>query len=108
LFKEELDLKEKIKKCSKLKIIIKDKSENKTIKIPSIPFWLLDILGNTAIKFVEIAFKYKKSFKGDEKYLIEVFKEINLHQILNELKNYGQFDLVYVEDREDEIKISVI
>lgn len=96
-------------KASKLKITVVDKKENQSIRIPAIPFWLLSSLGSIGLGIGSIALRFSKNL---DEYSKEALKSINsrdLRKILKEIKKYGPFDLVDVDDGDGTIvKISVL
>jgi len=95
------------RKASKLKIYVSEK--NKTIRLPGIHFCFLKFLINIGIYIANISMKKGKIDDEDTKKLLYILNEIDLNIIFNELKNYGPFDLIHVEEGKDtEIKISIL
>ncbi len=97
------------KKASKLKILIIDKGEGKTIRIPAIPFWLITSLGNMGLKIGKFAAKRSDTIDDETKEYLNVLDDIDLREIFEELKSHGPFELVNVEEEDgDMVKISIL
>jgi hypothetical protein len=96
------------RKASKLKIIVVDKKENQSIRIPAIPFWLLSFLGSMGLGIGSIALRFSKNLDEYPKEALKAINSKDLRKILKEIKKYGPFDLVDVDDGDGTIvKISV-
>lgn len=91
-------------KARKLKVIIRD--SGKRYPIPSIPFWLMDITGSLGIK---IALRHSKYKLGSKEFTAEDIDELNFYfkKLLSALRNYGPFNLVTVEDLEDNTFVDI-
>lgn len=97
------------KKASKLKIKIKDRDSNKRINIPGIPFWLITSLGSLGLTVTKLVANKSDTLDDETKQYLKILDEINIKELLGELKNYGPFDLVNVfEEDGDEVKISIL
>jgi hypothetical protein len=103
------------KKASRLKIIVVDKDENKSIKIPAIPFWLLDFLLSTSFGICSIVSRFSNRLDLDEdtKTSLELINNKDLSKdlkmIFKEMRQYGTFNLVDIKDGDGTIvKISVL
>ena len=95
-------------KASKLKITVVDKKENQSIRIPAIPFWLLSSLGSIGLGIGSIALRFSKNLDEYSKEALKAINSKDLRKILKEIKKYGPFDLVDVDDGDGTIvKISV-
>ncbi len=99
----------KTKRCSKLKIYVYSKDDNKTIRLPAIPLWLITLLGSFALTIIKLVrFVPNIMNKKTEKYL-NLLKHFNLREILLELKTHEPFDLVNVEEKDgDVVRISIL
>ncbi|EOD00039.1 hypothetical protein [Caldisalinibacter kiritimatiensis] len=97
-----------INKATKLKIKIIDKSENKTINLPPLPFWLIKTLGNLGIKFSSIAAKHSKDMDEHSKKYLAKIDDIDLGEILDALKEHGPCDIVDVISEDAVVKISTL
>ncbi|MBU5456138.1 hypothetical protein [Caproiciproducens sp. MSJ-32] len=95
------------RKASKIKIYITD--EDKNIKLPAIPFWLLDLFISLGLGLGSIALKFVNDIDEETKSILESINSEDLRKIFNELKKYGPFDMVDIEDGDStKIKISVL
>lgn len=100
---------ESSKKASKLKIKIKDSDSNKKINLPGIPFWLITSLGSLGLTITKFTINKSDTLDDETKHYLKVLDELNLKELLGQLKNYGTFDLVDIlEEDGDEVKISII
>lgn len=97
----------KNKKATKLKIIIKN--EGNSINIPGIPFWLINILADLGFGLSSIALKFADDLDEKTKRILDSIKSEDIKLIINELRDYGSFDLVdIVVGNETEVKISIL
>ena len=95
------------KKATKLKILITD--EDKKISIPSIPFWLINLLIALGFGITSIAFKYGKDIDENTKKILKSIDRKDIKEIIKELKKCGPTDLVKVEEgNETIVKISIL
>lgn len=95
------------RKASKIKIYIID--EDKNIKLPAIPFWLLDFFISIGLGLGSIALKFVNDIDEETKSILESINSEDLRKIFNELKKYGPFDMVDIEDGDNTIvKISIL
>lgn len=95
--------------CSKLKIIIYSKEDNKTIRIPSIPFWFITSLGNAGLTITKFITSKSDSIDDKTKQYLSILDDFDLRDIFKELRSYGPFDLVNLEEKDgDVIRISVL
>ncbi|QQY79787.1 hypothetical protein EDD65_10717 [Keratinibaculum paraultunense] len=95
------------RKASKIKIYITD--EDKNIKLPAIPFWLLDLFISLGLGLGSIALKFVNDIDEETKSILESINSEDLRKIFNELKKYGPFDMVDIEDGDNTIvKISIL
>ncbi|WP_069650977.1 hypothetical protein [Caloranaerobacter ferrireducens] len=95
------------KRASKIKITIIDESEHK-IKIPAIPFWMIELLINIGLKLITITSKYSKHLDDDTLKHIKVLKDIDLNEIFKVLRMHEPFNLVDVEDEKSGTKVKII
>ncbi|KPU26569.1 hypothetical protein TR13x_09490 [Caloranaerobacter sp. TR13] len=95
------------KRASKIKITIIDESEHK-IKIPAIPFWMIELLVNIGLKLITITSKYSKHLDDDTLKHIKALKDIDLNEIFKVLRMHEPFNLVDVEDEKSGSKIKII
>ena len=99
----------KTKRCSKLKIYIYSKNDNKTIKIPAIPLWLITLLGNFALTIIKLVRFIPNTTNEETKKYLSILNHFNLREILLELKTHEPFDLVNVEEKDgDVVRISIL
>ena len=98
------------KKASKIKISIVSKSDNKTINIPAIPFWLITSLGSLGLSISSWVMKHSKDLDDESKKYIGILEEIDLKEMIEVLRDCGPFDMVDIEDGDvgDMVKISVL
>lgn len=102
-----IDLNPPRKKASKIKIMVIDEEQN--IRLPAIPFWLLDLFISLGLGLGSIALKFVNDIDEETKSILESINSKDLRKIFNELKKYGPFDMVDIEDGDStKIKISVL
>ena len=96
-------------RCSKLKITIYSKNDNKTIKIPSIPFWMITSLGNVGLNIAKFIATRSNTIDLETKKYLSILDDFDLKEIFTELRNYEPFDLVNIEEKDgDMVRISVL
>lgn len=88
------------KKARKLKIRVLT-SDGKKINIPAIPFSIISGLGNISMKVASIFAKKGKHIDEEHIKYLKILDDINLKEILNELKHHEPYYLVEVYDGED-------
>lgn len=101
----------KEKKSSRIKVSIYDKEDDKTIKVPAIPFWLVTSLGNLGLKISSFALKNnKKILDEDSKKALVALRYLDLKDIFEVLKNHPPCDIVNISegDNGDEIIVSIL
>lgn len=91
----------KVKKASRIKITIIDKTEGKNIRIPSIPFWLINSLISLGLGLGSIAARFVDNMDEETKKILEIVDSKDLKNIINELKNHGPFDMVDIEESDN-------
>lgn len=96
----------KARKASRIKITIIDKAEGKNIRIPSIPFWLLNSLISLGLGLGSIATKFVDNIDEETKKILEIVDSKDLKNIINELRKYGPFDIVDIENG-DNTKVQI-
>lgn len=98
------------KKSRKIKVFIYDSEDDRTIKLPAIPFGLITSLSSFALWISSIALKNSKELDNDSKKAIEVLKDVDVKEVLNALRNCPPCELVNVYDGEDgdEVIISIL
>ncbi len=95
------------RKASKIKIMVIDEEQN--IRLPAIPFWLLDLFISLGLGLGSIALKFVNDIDEETKSILESINSEDLRKIFNELKKYGPFDMVDIEDGDNTIvKISIL
>lgn len=95
------------RKASKLKIIVKDESQN--LRLPAIPFWLLDLLIGMGLGLGTITLKFIKDIDDDTRLILESINSKDLRKIINELKRHGPFEMVDIKDGNNTtVKISIL
>ena len=97
----------KVKKSSKIKITIYDRDNNKKIKIPAIPFWLVTSLGNFGLKVSSVGLKNNKELDSDSKKALQTLKDMDLKDIFEVLKNHPPCDIVNITDGDDGDKVII-
>lgn len=99
----------KVRKASKLKITIIDKAENQNIRIPAIPFWLLDLLISLGMGLGSIALRFVDSIDEETRKILETIDSKDLKKLSAELKRHGPFDMVDIKEGDNtEIKIRIL
>lgn len=95
-----------IRKTSKLKISII--STEKNIRIPGIHFWLINGFLDLGFGLGSIVIKFTNDLDEDVRKLFDSIDRRDIKQLLSELRNYGPFNLVHIQDGRDIIKISIL
>lgn len=91
----------------KLKISIID--EGNHIRIPGIPFWLINFLVDIGFGIGSIALKFGKDLDEDAVRILDSIDRKDIKSILDELKRYGPFDLVNVKGGDKtSVRISIL
>jgi hypothetical protein len=73
------------------------------------PFWLLDFLISLVFGICSTASKFSNGLDEDLKMVLESIDSKDLKMIFKELKQYGTFDLVDINDGDETlVKISVL
>lgn len=92
------------------KIKVQIKTDNKNIKLPSIPFWLIPFLGSIGLKIASIVLKSSKKIDKETKKYISLITPSDLKDIFNGLKSNEPYDIIHiiVEGEDTEVKISVL
>lgn len=98
----------KVKPAGKIKVLIIDGDDNKKIKIPGIPFWLVTFLGRLGMLIAPLAIKHSKSMDENSKQVLEIMKNVNIKEFVDAIRAYGPFDFVDICDDKDIVKISVL
>lgn len=100
----------KTKKSSKIKVSIFDKEDDRKIKIPAIPFWLITSLGNLGLKVSSFALKNNRELDENSRKALEVLQDIDLKDIFEVLRNHPPCDIVNISDGNDgdEIIVSIL
>ena len=97
------------KHISKLKITIIDKAEDKSIRIPSIPFWIITSLGSVGLSIGKFAAKRSKTIDDETKKYLCILDDLDLKEIFSALKYHEPFDLVNIVEKDgDEVRISIL
>jgi hypothetical protein len=103
------DWEDKTVKATKLKIIIIDKKEGKSLYLPSIPFWLAKGIGNLGLKLSSLGIKHSDNIDENTKKHLEKLKDLDLNKVFDVLKEYGPCDIVHItEEDKTEIRISTL
>lgn len=100
----------KAKKSSKIKVSIFDKEDDRKIKIPAIPFWLITSLGNLGLKVSSFALKNNRELDESSRKALEVLQDMDLKDIFEVLRNHPPCDIVNISDGNDgdEIIVSIL
>ncbi len=98
----------KIKPASKIKIKIIDENDDKKIRLPSIPFWLISSLGKLGLLLAPIAAKYSQGMDENSKMALDLLKDVDIQELIYALRVHGPFDFVDVCSDKDVVKISVL
>ena len=96
----------KVRKASKLKITIIDRDEEKNIRIPAIPFWLINSFISLGLGLGSIAARFVDDIDEETKKILEIVDSKDLKNIINELRKHGPFDMVDIEEG-DNTKIQI-
>lgn len=96
------------KKARKLKISIYDSKDNKSIRIPAIPFGLLNFLLRLAIRISPSILKRNQHLDKNTRMALEIL--IDIKEAINILKNYPPCDIVNIceGNHGDEVIISIL
>lgn len=95
-----IDIKPKrIRKAHKIKIYVIDEDTN--IKIPGIPFWLINSMISLGFGLGSIASRFSESIDEDLKMVLDNINSRDVKKIINELKKHGSYNLVDIEDGEN-------
>ena len=93
-------------KATKLKIQIVD--DERSINLPSIPFWLINFIISITFGLAKITLRFHKENKSKYGILNSVDSK-DIKYIINEFRKYEPFILVDVEDSDKtKVKISTI
>lgn len=96
-------------RASKLKITIYSKDDNKTIRIPSIPFWLITSLGNAGLKLSKFIASRSNTIDDETKKYLSILDDFDLREVFQEFRNHGPFDFVNVDEKDgDQVRISIL
>lgn len=93
------DKPEKVRNARKIKIHIVDKDTN--IRIPGIPFWLINSMISLGFGLGNLVSRFSKDIDEDLKAILDNINSRDVKRIINELKKHGPYDLVDIEDGED-------
>ncbi|MFA5524996.1 MAG: hypothetical protein WDA24_11620 [Tissierellales bacterium] len=98
----------KVRPARKIKIDITDGDDDKRIRLPGIPFWLISSFGRLGLLIAPMAIK--RSGKTDENttMALDFLKDVELKEFISALKSHGPFDFVDICSDKDIVKISVI
>lgn len=88
----------RVRKASKIKIIIMNENEGKNIRIPSIPFWLINSFISLGLGLGSIAAKFVDSIDEEVREILEVVNSKDLKDLIQELRKYGPFDMINIEE----------
>jgi hypothetical protein len=89
----------KVRKAHKIKIHVIDEDTN--IKIPGIPFWLINSMISLGFGLGNIASKFSENIDEDLKMVLDNINSRDVKKIINELKKHGSYNLVDIEDGEN-------
>lgn len=98
----------KVKPAKKLKIEIIDGDDDKKIRLPGIPFWLLSSLGRLGLSIAPLAAKHSKGMDENSMMALNLLKDVDISEFIRALKAHGPFDFVDVCSDKDVVKISVL
>ncbi|GEM_PF-674849 len=102
-----IDLNPPRKKASKIKIMVIDEEQN--IRLPAIPFWLLDLFIGMGLGLGSIALKFVNDIDEKTRTVLESISSRDLRKIFDEIKKSGPFEIIDIEDGDStKIKISVL
>lgn len=95
------------KRASKLKISVIDKEQS--VKIPAIPFGLINFLIDLSFGLSSIALKFVDDLDEDVKKILNSIDRKDIKLIFKELKKHGPFNLVDIrEGNNTEVKITIL
>lgn len=98
----------RIRPARKIKIKIIDGDNNKKIRLPGIPFWLIASLSKLGMLIAPLAFKHSNHMGQNSRMALDILKDIDISELIYALGAYGPFDFVDVCDDKDLVKISVL
>lgn len=98
----------KVRAARKIKITIVDGDEDKKIRLPGLPFWLITLLGNIGVSIAPLAIKHSNGLDSSSLIALEAIKDIDFKEFISTVREYGPFDLVDICDNKDIVKISVL
>lgn len=102
-----IDLNPPRKKASRIKIVIIDEKQN--IRLPTIPFWLLDLFIGMGLGLGSIVLKFVEDIDKETRTVLESISSRDLINIFDEIKRSGPFEMIDIEDGDStKIKISVL
>lgn len=97
------------KKAKKIKIHIVNHLEGTKIKIPGIPFWLVNSMVSLGFGLLGIVEKYVNNIDEEVKLILENIDREDLKEIINELKKHGPFKMVEIKEGENtEVNIEIV
>lgn len=97
-------------RATKIKIHIRDKSEGVNMRIPAIPFWFINSMVSLGFGLGSIVARYSNNENMEEmKMILDNISSRDIKAIINELRNYGPFNMVEIQDGSDnEVSIKVL
>lgn len=98
----------KVRPASKIKIEIIDGDNDKKIKLPGIPFWLLSSLGRLGLSIAPLAAKRSKAMDENSMMALDMLKDIDIADLIKALKVQDPFDIIDICSDKDIVKISVL
>ncbi|SCG84491.1 hypothetical protein DW1_2936 [Proteiniborus sp. DW1] len=98
----------KVKPAKKLKIEIIDGDDDRKIRLPGIPFWLLSSLSKLGLSVAPLAAKHNKGMDENSMMALDLLKDVDISEFIKALKAHGPFDFIDVCSDKDVVKISVL
>lgn len=89
----------RVRKASKIKIHVVDKDTN--IRIPGIPFWLINSMISLGFGLGNLVSRFSTDIDEDLKVILDNISSKDVKMIINELKKHGPYNLVDIKDGED-------
>jgi len=95
--------------ANRIKIRVIDKKKNINLRLPSIPFWLINSLCNFAFLLKPIILKYADDLDEEARVVLEELDYKSIKEIFDVFRSYEQFDLVDLSTADGtEVKISIL
>lgn len=98
----------KVRPARKIKINIIDGDEDKKIRLPGIPFWLISSFSRLGMLIAPMAIKRGGEMDENAKMALDLLKDVDIKEFISALRAHGPFDFVDVCNDKDVVKITVL